>query len=253
MGGEAEVDSATYEILDARIGPFSAGRELALQVRVTNKGRFAINFGGDPRLAVGDQLLAPASEPNEIVPAESAKEGRITFELPASSVDRGDFRVVQGAETGSIALDFSGKTGPTPASDAAARRAGGSTYSVAIDPSQAVLRFGEMTYVARSAHVHRYAHKLTLTVNVQMSNGSRYDAGLTDGEFRLVVDEEARPPADPFFKIVRADAADAVDVVFDMPLHVRHAVLRTRVGEIVKEISLQLPSFQNSTARDGTG
>ncbi len=78
---------SVYKLLSARIEPYSSDKvSLHLGVRMTNNGRFPANFWSDSfRLLVDGSLQAPTNSLNELLPANSSKDGDVEFAIPASA------------------------------------------------------------------------------------------------------------------------------------------------------------------------
>ncbi len=239
-GGEAELGEGLFEILEAGIQPHSAGSTLTLRMRLTNNSRYPGEFSARSfRLAVGGEQRAPASAPGEVIPAQTDKEGTITFELPPQAT-AAMLRISLGTETGDVPLDLTGRNGPTPEQDRAARRAGGATVSVPIDPARADMRVGDLTCGLRSAVLRRYAHKFTLTVRLRVQNRGRYPVNVGDGQFRLVLDGSARAPVGGLNEALSGETTRDCELLFDVPLDARQAVLRATFGDIVAEAPIQI-------------
>jgi hypothetical protein len=79
----------SYEVLDAELEPADDKRSLLhVQVLFKNADRFPINFWNSSfRLEVDGEKrrLAPTGDLNEVVPAQSDKEGVVTFSVPADA------------------------------------------------------------------------------------------------------------------------------------------------------------------------
>ena len=76
--------NAVITILAAEVEPIDAERRsLKLHLRYLNQGRAAANFWNDSyRLIVNDVPRAPTNLLDEVVEADSAKEGDVVFEVP---------------------------------------------------------------------------------------------------------------------------------------------------------------------------
>jgi hypothetical protein len=81
--------AADYTILSAEIGPLDAeSRSLKFAVRFVNGGRYPSNFWSSSfRLIVDNVPRAPTNSLNEVVPADSGKDGDVIFEVPAGTKD----------------------------------------------------------------------------------------------------------------------------------------------------------------------
>jgi hypothetical protein len=79
----------SYEVLDAELEPTGDKRSLLhIQVLFKNADRFPVNFWNSSfRLEAGGEKrrLAPVGDLNEVVPAQSDKEGIVTFAVPADA------------------------------------------------------------------------------------------------------------------------------------------------------------------------
>ena len=83
-GGEA-----VYKILSARLEPYNTEkRTLRFTVRFTNNAPYPANFWDSSfRLLVDDVPRAPISNLDELVEAQSAKEGDVVFEVPTAETN----------------------------------------------------------------------------------------------------------------------------------------------------------------------
>jgi len=81
--------AAVITILSAEIEPIDLERRsLKFGVRYTNGGRYPSNFWSSSyRLIVADVPRAPTNLLDEVVPADSSKDGEVIFEVPASTKD----------------------------------------------------------------------------------------------------------------------------------------------------------------------
>jgi hypothetical protein len=79
--------AADYTILSAEIESLDAERRsLKFTVRFVNGGRYPSNFWSSSfRLIVDNVPRAPANLLDEVVPADSAKDGEVIFEVPAGT------------------------------------------------------------------------------------------------------------------------------------------------------------------------
>ncbi len=80
---------ATYEIISAGVARRGTDTlTLSLVVRLTNQGRWAMNFWDRTfRLVIDGVPRAPVSNLNEVVEPRSAKEGSIAFDIPSTAAD----------------------------------------------------------------------------------------------------------------------------------------------------------------------
>ncbi len=248
LGADAELVSSLYEVLDARLVPTSSGASVILRIRLTNNGRYdaALN-GADFRLIVDDGSLAPASGPLELVPSRTAKGAELAFETPRSAT-AAVLRITQGDEAADIPLDLDGRQGATASQHAQTRRAGGTTFTLRLDPSRALLRLDWLHITIRSVLVRRYANKLILMLTVRAENHGRYPANFWNSQFRLLVDGVPRAPAGELNKVVDSGAAEDGAVEFDLPLGTRAVVLRVQNGDALTELPLNLPAMTTSEA-----
>jgi hypothetical protein len=81
--------AADYTILSAEIEPLDAeSRSLKFAVRFVNGGRYPSNLWSRSfRLIVDNVPRAPTNSLNEVVPADSGKDGDVIFEVPAGTKD----------------------------------------------------------------------------------------------------------------------------------------------------------------------
>jgi hypothetical protein len=79
-------ETAVYQLLAARVEPYSPGKvALRLGVRMTNNNRYDANFwAASFRLSSNGALIAPNSDLDELVAANSSKDAEIEFILPDS-------------------------------------------------------------------------------------------------------------------------------------------------------------------------
>jgi hypothetical protein len=84
-GRRAQVSEYRYDVLAARASAGNPGElVLALDVRMTNQGRFAGNFFGSSfRLRVGAETSVPTNFVDELVAAGTTKTATLDFTLPA--------------------------------------------------------------------------------------------------------------------------------------------------------------------------
>jgi hypothetical protein len=84
-------DSAVYQLLAARVEPYSPGKvALHLGVRMTNNNRYDVNFwAASFRLSSNGALVAPNSDLDELVAANSSKDAEIEFILPDNLASAG--------------------------------------------------------------------------------------------------------------------------------------------------------------------
>jgi len=240
-GDEASVGSLVYELIDASVGARGRERALALRIRVTNRGRYDANFwDASFRLQIGGEAYAPDSGLNEVVAGESTKENSVTFPLPAAA-SAATLRITNGGETGEIPLDLGGRRGATPAQAGENRPAGRRAFDVKLDPAAALLRFGSLTCNIQSASLHRYANKSTLTLSIRARNTGAYDVEFGDGHFRLVLGTNIRPPVSGVSTVVPHGGTLDSAIVFDVPLDASDVVLRTRFGDVSRDLPLKLP------------
>jgi hypothetical protein len=79
-----KLGAATYTLLKAEVSPQTAEKDaLQIRLRMTNNDRYDTNFWDRSfRLIVDGVPMAPESNLNELVPAQSAKEGDVLFVVP---------------------------------------------------------------------------------------------------------------------------------------------------------------------------
>jgi hypothetical protein len=93
-------------VLSARLEPYNTNaRSLVLTVRYTNNGRYPANFWTATfRLLVDDVPRAPTNDLNKVVDGQSAAEGDVVFEIPATT-RRVTLRILSGDEHADVPLD----------------------------------------------------------------------------------------------------------------------------------------------------
>jgi hypothetical protein len=81
--------AATFTLLRAEVSPRTTEKDgLQIRVRMTNHDRFDANFWNQSfRLLLNGVPMAPESELNELVRAESAGEGDVLFVIPHGTTD----------------------------------------------------------------------------------------------------------------------------------------------------------------------
>jgi hypothetical protein len=79
-----KLGEATFTLLGAEVVPQTTEKEaLRLRIRMSNQGRYDANFWDRSfRLLVNDLPTAPESTLNELVPAQSARDGEVVFLVP---------------------------------------------------------------------------------------------------------------------------------------------------------------------------
>jgi hypothetical protein len=84
---EIRTKQVAYTLLSARLNPYSPSeRALDFTIRMTNNADYDANFwAASFRLSVNGALQSPAGDPDEVVPAHSAREGVIEFLIPANA------------------------------------------------------------------------------------------------------------------------------------------------------------------------
>ena len=98
---------AVIEILSAELEPLnSENQALKFTVRYTNKQQHPANFWGDSyRLIVDKVPRPPTNLLDEVVSADSAKEGSLEFELPANTTDA-DLQITSGDQKSGLHFDL---------------------------------------------------------------------------------------------------------------------------------------------------
>ena len=77
-------DDVTYTLISvAAIPDVDGSMRIDLEVKASNEDRYGLNFWDDTfRLQVGDNIYAPVSGLNELVPGDSTKTGKLSFVVP---------------------------------------------------------------------------------------------------------------------------------------------------------------------------
>jgi hypothetical protein len=240
-GGAAELGESVYEILDAGVRRFGNGSQLALKVRLINRGRYDALFSdGSFRLLVGEESSAPTSGLVQVVPGESSKDGEVTFAL-TSVPPTARLQISAGNEKGEIPLDLSGRAGLTAQEALEARRSGKTTSALPIDSRTAQLRFADLVLSLRAATLRAYANKRTLTLRVRAENGGRYPVQFGDSYFRLAVGDTVNAPVSGVSVVVEGQAHREEEIVFDLPLDATRGELRVSTGNAAAELPLEFP------------
>jgi hypothetical protein len=94
-------------LLSARLEPYNGEtRSLVVTVRYTNAGRYPANFWDRSfRLLIDDVPRAPISDLNKLVDGQSAEEGDVVFQVPATAT-RVTLRIINGDEHTDLPLDL---------------------------------------------------------------------------------------------------------------------------------------------------
>jgi hypothetical protein len=100
-----KVGAATFTLLKAQMSRQTTEKDaLQIRVRMMNHGRYDANFWDRWfRLIVNEVPMAPESGLNEIVPAESAKEGDVIFVVPHGTA-RSRLKISVGSDSTEIPL-----------------------------------------------------------------------------------------------------------------------------------------------------
>jgi len=88
---EVKSGQTVYKLLSASVDPYSLDKvSVHLTVRMTNNGSYPTNFWADSfRLLVDGTLQAPSNYLNDLLPANSAKQGDVEFVVPAAASTAG--------------------------------------------------------------------------------------------------------------------------------------------------------------------
>ena len=94
-------------VLSARLEPYNTNaRSLVLTTRYTNNSRYPANFWTSTfRLLVDDVPRAPTNDLNKVVDGQSAAEGDVVFEIPATT-PRVTLRILVADEHIDLPLDL---------------------------------------------------------------------------------------------------------------------------------------------------
>ncbi len=97
----------TYTLLQAELSPQTTEKDaLQIRIRMMNNGRYDTNFWDRSfRLIVNGVPMAPESNLNELVPAQSAKEGNVIFVVPRGTTN-GKLKISFGDSSTEIPLDL---------------------------------------------------------------------------------------------------------------------------------------------------
>ena len=239
-GGEAELGEAVFEILDAGIVAGRGGSTLVVRVRVTNHGRYDTALDASQlRLVIDERGHAPTNTVAEFIPAETSKDARLVFAVPAG-IDGGRLQIASADERAEVGLDFTARRGVRASQDREARRAGKTTVAVSIDRASREMKFADLICELQSATLRQYVNKQTLTLSLRAHNRGRYDAAFGASQFRLILNGNGIAPVNFLSIVVPGDASRDGTIVFDLPLDATHVVLRVRQGDATATIPLQL-------------
>lgn len=239
-GGEAELGESVFEILDAGIVAGRDGSALVVRVRVTNHGRYDTALDASQfRLVIDERGHAPTNTVAEFIPAETSKDARLVFAVPAG-IDGGRLQIASADERAEVGLDFTARRGVRASQDREARSAGKTTVAVSIDRASREMKFADLICELQSATLRQYVNKQTLTLSLKAHNRGRYDAAFGDSQFRLILNGNGIAPVNFLSIVVPADTSRDGALVFDLPLDATHVTLRGRHGDATATIPLQL-------------
>jgi len=87
QNSEVRTGQAVFKLLSARLSPYSPGQvSLQFTVRMTNNNNADANFWANSfRLLVNGSLQAPANDLDELVAANSSKEGMVEFVISTNT------------------------------------------------------------------------------------------------------------------------------------------------------------------------
>lgn len=99
--------AVVVRVLSARLEPYNSNaRSLLLTTRYTNNSRYPANFWTSTfRLLVDDVPRAPTNDLNKVVAGQSATEGDVVFEIPATTT-RVTLRILVADEHVDLPLDL---------------------------------------------------------------------------------------------------------------------------------------------------
>lgn len=97
--------TATFTLLKAEVSPQTTEKNaLQIRLRMLNENRFDANFWDRSfRLIVNGVPMAPESNLNEVVPAQSAKEGDVIFVVPRETTGA-NLKITYGDDSTEIPL-----------------------------------------------------------------------------------------------------------------------------------------------------
>jgi hypothetical protein len=86
-GRHVTINDLGYDVVSTQVSTKNPGQiELALQVRMTNSGRYPANFWNQTfRLRIGPDTKPPTSFLDDLVAAGTTKSGEVDFTLPRST------------------------------------------------------------------------------------------------------------------------------------------------------------------------
>jgi hypothetical protein len=108
--------NAVLRILSMRLDPYNTeDRALTIHLRYYNNRGYSANFWADSfRLLIADVPNAPINNLNELVPSNGAKEGDVTFQVPAGT-PTAVLRILMEGEHTDIPISLSAARSPSPA------------------------------------------------------------------------------------------------------------------------------------------
>jgi hypothetical protein len=97
--------AATFTLLKAEVAPRTTEKDaLQIRIRMTNHDRFDANFWDQSfRVIVNGVAMAPESNLNELVRAQSAGEGDVLFVIPHGTID-GTLKITHDDESTEVPL-----------------------------------------------------------------------------------------------------------------------------------------------------
>ena len=232
-----------YTILSAAVSPHGSHSTVRLRVRFSNEGRYPANFWDSSfRLAAGGDVLAPTSGLNEVVDGQAARQGVISFEVPAD-VTRATLQVLGGGEPAVVMLDLTATDAPSTVDQRDTRDPlAGAVIAPLVREPRPLGSQGDITYTLRSAQGRRYVNVLRVIANVQVANGGRYPFLFGGDALRLVADGQSTAPLESANEVVDPGATATADFVFDAPPSVEKIAFRgtARSSELVLDVPAAL-------------
>jgi len=222
-GGEARAGSVAFKVLGGLVTRQADANVIRLYVRATNVGaRYGVNIGSHSfRLVLGDETIVPDDATHYgVLPMQSSADFWVTFKVPAGAahmqIQVGDV----GKQTSTIPLDLQS------ARSGAADKPAPKWRSATEIPTALQKRVGPLVFDIDGMRLEHIAdavpplqpEQLMLTIKFHVKNvGEQYGYGISNDEFRLIVDEVPLAPTEATSQVLNYQASLTTEVVFVIP------------------------------------
>lgn len=238
---EAAFGDLIYSLVSGNMASRGTTNELRLRFRLSNFGRFDANFWDRSfRLSASNDVLAPTSDLNDIVPGNSLRYGIVTFRVPPRA-SKAVLRVLNGNATAEIPLDLS-QTG-RPAVDEQAEVADSLSQAIVLAVSRdsvPLIDSNDVNVTLVRARSRRFANTLRLTLSIRMMNRGQYPMHSGGVTMRVAADDAVLAPSEFPNLVVDPMSTNSADVVFDLPTSTTRIVLRTSIAAQAAELPFEL-------------